>query len=192
MPDLGNPRDEAGQPVKGFTPEAQGMLRLAYRDAARLNHRCVEAEHLLLAMIESKHPVVVKVLTEKGIDSGALRQQLVKLTEARSSVEHRSTGVVQRFFFAVAASVRSMLSLANRLPFSLRVKKVLALALKAARNLGQAQAGTEHILLGLMQEGDGSAARLLTKLGCQVEGIRKAIRSHNQNLPGQGDEPPNS
>jgi ATP-dependent Clp protease ATP-binding subunit ClpC len=162
--------------VKTFTPEATQALKLAYREAARLKHRSVATDHLLIGLMEQTQGLAMKILAAKAIDLDALRSQVIKLAEERSRAgQARGRAGFGGLCRGAVESVRSMLALPNRLRYSLRVKKALALALREAGELGQAQAGSEHVLLGLIRERDGNVPRLLKSLGIDLEGARKTV-----------------
>ena len=168
-------KEPAAEPVKSFTQEAQELLARAYKEAARLHHRSVRTEHLLIALIDEKQGTATKVLTRNRIDLERLRSQLIDLAEAGSSGRQASGSFLRKLFSTAGSSIRSMLSIPNRLPYTLRVKKALALAMHEARDLGQPNVGVEHILLGVIRERDGNVPRLLTLLGIELETARKAI-----------------
>src|SRR5580765_1596548 len=131
--------DEA---MNNFTPRAQQVLALARREADRFNHNFVGTEHLLLGIVALGQGTAVAVLNKMGLNLETLRQQ-VELQV--------STGPDQE--------------MVGNIPYTPRVKKVLALAAKEAHSLNHTYVGTEHILLGVLREGDGVAARVLNNLG---------------------------
>jgi Clp amino terminal domain, pathogenicity island component len=135
-----------------FTPLAQQALVHAREESARLNHNFVGTEHLLLGLIKLGQGVAITVLRKLGLNLENVRQE-VENQVGRGPDENR----------------------AERIPYTPRVKKVLALAAKEAKSLGHTYVGTEHILLGLMREGDGVAARVLTELKVDVQATREAI-----------------
>jgi len=145
-----------------FTPRAQQVLALARKEADRFQHNFVGTEHLLLGLISLGQGVAVNVLWKMGIN----------LETARLEVEkHVGTGPDQKFF--------------GNIPYTPRVKKVLALAAKEAKALNHTYVGTEHILLGLLREGDGVAARVLQNLGVDVARTRQEIlKELDPNFPG--------
>ena len=135
-----------------FTPRAQQVLALAHKEADRFHHNFVGTEHLLLGLISLGQGVAVNVLSKMGIN----------LETARLEVEKQvGTGPDQKFF--------------GNIPYTPRVKKVLVLAAKEAKALNHTYVGTEHLLLGLLREGDGVAARVLHELGVDVERTRQEI-----------------
>lgn len=136
-----------------FTPRAQQVLALARIEANRFQHNFVGTEHLLLGVIKLGQGTAVTVLQKMGHDLGAVRFQ----------IEHLSC-------------VGQDQSQAGNIPYTPRVKKVLALASREAKALKHTYLGTEHILLGLLREGDGVAAKLLRSLGVDIEQVRQEIQ----------------
>jgi len=124
--------------MNNFTPRAQQVLALARKEADRFNHNFVGTEHLLLGLIKLGQGVAVNVLQKMGLDLETVRMEVEKQV---------GTGPDQKVI--------------GNIPYTPRVKKVLALASKEAKALNHTYVGTEHILLGLLREGDGVAARVL-------------------------------
>lgn len=147
-----SPRPEPREELKNFSPRAQQTLALARQEAERFNHNFVGTEHLLLGLIQLGQGVAVNVLGKMKIDLEVVRQEVEKYV---------GTGPDQK----VVGSI----------PYTPRVKKVLALAAKEAKALNHTYIGTEHILLGLLREGDGAAGRVLTNLGVDLEVTRHEI-----------------
>ena len=138
--------------INNFTPRAQQILALARREADRFNHNFVGTEHLLLGLIALGQGVAVNVLQKLGLNLENVRAEIEKQV---------GTGPDQK--------------LIGNIPYTPRVKKVLALAAKEAKALNHTYVGTEHVLLGLMREGDGVAARVLQNLNVNVEQTRLEI-----------------
>ena len=146
--------------LRNFTPRAQQVLALSRKEADRFNHNFVGTEHLLLGIISLGQGTAVNVLAKMGIDSQAVRAEVEKQV---------GTGPDQKII--------------ENIPYTPRVKKVLALAAKEAKTLNHTYVGTEHILLGLLREGDGVAARVLTNLGLNLETTRQqALRELDPNF----------
>src|SRR6266404_1231659 len=139
--------------MNDFTPRAQQVLALASKEAERFNHNYVGTEHLLLGLIKLGQGVAVSVLQKMGLD----------LETVRGEVE-KQVGVGQESKTPVGS-----------IPYTPRVKKVLALAGKEAKALNHSYVGTEHILLGLLREGEGVAARVLKSLEIDIERTRNEI-----------------
>ena len=127
--------------MNNFTPRAQQVLALARKEADRFNHAYVGTEHLLLGLIKLGQGVAVNVLERMGLDLETVRMEVEK--EVGSGPPQKSSG---------------------NIPYTPRVKKVLALANKEAKALNHSYVGTEHLLLGLLREGEGVAARVLKRL----------------------------
>src|SRR5881296_3170311 len=138
--------------MNNFTPRAQQVLALARKEADRFNHNYVGTEHLLLGLIKLGQGVAVNVLQKMGLDLETMRMEVEK--QIGSGPETKIVGNV---------------------PYTPRVKKVLALAGKEAKALNHSYVGTEHILLGLLREGEGVAARVLKSLELDIERTRNEI-----------------
>ena len=138
--------------MNNFTPRAQQVLALARKEADRFNHNFVGTEHLLLGLIKLGQGVAVNVLQKLGLDLETVRLEVEKQV---------GTGPDQKMM--------------GNIPYTPRVKKVLALAQKEAKALNHTYVGTEHILLGLLREGDGVAARVLKNLDVDIEQTRQEI-----------------
>jgi ATP-dependent Clp protease ATP-binding subunit ClpC len=138
--------------MNNFTPRAQQVLALARKEADRFNHNYVGTEHLLLGLIKLGQGVAVNVLQKMGLDLETVRMEVEK--QVGSGPETKMVG---------------------NIPYTPRVKKVLALAGKEAKALNHSYVGTEHILLGLLREGDGVAARVLKSLEIDIECTRNEI-----------------
>ena len=158
------------EPMNNFTPRAQQVLALARKEADRFHHNYVGTEHLLLGLIKLGQGVAVSVLQKMGLD----------LETVRNAVE-KQVGIGQET------------KTQGSIPYTPRVKKVLALAGKEAKALNHSYVGTEHILLGLLREGEGVAARVLKSLEVDIERTRNEILreldpqfSGNENEAGVG------
>src|SRR5450755_805261 len=155
--------DEA---MSNFTPRAQQVLALARKEADRFNHNFVGTEHLLLGLIKLGQGVAVNVLQSMGIDLETVRLEVEKQV---------GTGPDQKMI--------------GNIPYTPRVKKVIALAQKEAKNLNHTYVGTEHLLLGLLREGDGVAAKVLRALDVDIEQCRQEIlKELDPNYAGQPGE----
>src|SRR6202162_942002 len=127
--------------MNNFTPRAQQVLALARKEAERFNHNYGGTEHLLLGLITLGEGVAVNVLEMMGLDLERVRMEVEKHVGPRPETK-----------------------MIGNIPYTPRVKKVLALAGKEAQALHHSYVGTEHILLGLLREGEGVAARVLKSL----------------------------
>lgn len=141
------------EPMNNFTPRSQQVLALARKEAANFHHNYVGTEHLLLGLIKLGQGVAVNVLQKMGLDLETVRRAVEK--QVGSGVEGPTS--------------------ATNIPFTPRVKKVLNLAGKEAKALNHSYIGTEHILLGLLREGEGVAARVLRSLDLDIGRCRNEI-----------------
>ena len=139
-------------PFINFTPRAQQVLALARKEADRFNHNFLGTEHLLLGLIKLGQGVAVNVLAKLGLDLETVRREIEQ--QVGKGPDQKMIG---------------------NTPYTPRVKKVLALADKERRALNHTYLGTEHILLGLLREGDGVAARVMNNLGVDIEKTRQEI-----------------
>jgi len=152
--------------MNNFTPRAQQVLALARKEADRFNHNYVGTEHLLLGLIKLGQGVAVNVLQKMGLDLETVRMEVEK--QVGSGPDTKISG---------------------NIPYTPRVKKVLALAGKEAKALSHSYVGTEHILLGLLREGDGVAARVLKSLDVDLDRARnEVLRELDPNFEGEDEE----
>ncbi|MEW2012641.1 MULTISPECIES: ATP-dependent Clp protease ATP-binding subunit [Microbacterium] len=146
-----------------FTDRARRVVVLAQEEAKMLNHNYIGTEHILLGLIHEGEGVAAKALESLGISLDAVREQVQDII---GQGQQQPTG---------------------HIPFTPRAKKVLELSLREALQLGHNYIGTEHILLGLIREGEGVAAQVLVKLGADLNKVRQQVI---QLLSGyQGKEP---
>jgi ATP-dependent Clp protease ATP-binding subunit ClpC len=150
--------------MNNFTPRAQQVLALARKEADRFNHNYVGTEHVLLGLIKLAQGVAVNVLQKLGLDLETVRMQVEQ--QVGSGPETKMVG---------------------NIPYTPRVKKVLALASKEAKQLNHSYVGTEHILLGLLREGEGVAAQVLRNLDINLDKARNEIlRELDPNFASEG------
>ncbi len=146
-----------------FTDRARRVVVLAQEEARMLNHNYIGTEHVLLGLIHEGEGVAAKALESLGISLEAVRQQVEEIIGQGQQAP------------------------SGHIPFTPRAKKVLELSLREALQLGHNYIGTEHILLGLIREGEGVAAQVLVKLGADLNRVRQQVI---QLLSGyQGKEP---
>jgi len=138
--------------MDNFTPRAQRVLNLAKKEAQQFNHNYVGTEHILLGLVALGSGVALAALQSMGVDLDGLRVEVEKATG--SGGDTMMTG---------------------NIPFTPRAKKVLALATSEARSLDHSYIGTEHVLLGLLREGEGIAARVLENMGVDLDEAREEI-----------------
>jgi ATP-dependent Clp protease ATP-binding subunit ClpA len=134
-----------------FTDRARRVIPLAQEEAQRLNHNYIGTEHLLLGLLREGDGVAAKALASLGISLEAVRAQVEELIGQGQSAP---TG---------------------HIPFTPRAKKVLELSLREALQLGHNYVGTEHILLGLIREGEGVAAQVLARFGADHARLREQV-----------------
>ena len=146
-----------------FTDRARRVVVLAQEEARMLNHNYIGTEHILLGLIHEGEGVAAKALESLSISLGAVREQVQEIIGQGQQAP------------------------SGHIPFTPRAKKVLELSLREALQLGHNYIGTEHILLGLIREGEGVAAQVLVKLGADLNRVRQQVI---QLLSGyQGKEP---
>ena len=134
-----------------FTDRARRVVVLAQEEARLLNHSYIGTEHILLGLIHEGEGVAAKALETLGISLEAVRAQVEEIIGQGGS------------------------SPSGHIPFTPRAKKVLELSLREALQLGHNYIGTEHILLGLIREGEGVAAQVLVKLGADLSRVRQQV-----------------
>ena len=143
--------DERLSMFERFTDRARRVVVLAQEEARLLNHSYIGTEHILLGLIHEGEGVAAKALETLGISLEAVRAQVEEIIGQGGS------------------------SPSGHIPFTPRAKKVLELSLREALQLGHNYIGTEHILLGLIREGEGVAAQVLVKLGADLSRVRQQV-----------------
>jgi Clp amino terminal domain, pathogenicity island component/UvrB/uvrC motif len=134
-----------------FTDRARRVVVLAQEEARMLNHNYIGTEHILLGLIHEGEGVAAQALESLGISLEAVRQQVEEIIGQGQQAP------------------------SGHIPFTPRAKKVLELSLREALQLGHDYIGTEHILLGLIREGDGVAAQVLVRLGADLNSVRQQV-----------------
>jgi len=134
-----------------FTEQAQRVMVLAQQEARRLNHNHIGTEHLLLGLVQGDDDVAAQALRALGISLAAVRQQVEDVAGQGQQVP------------------------SGHLPLTRRAKTVLQLSLREALAMGDHHIGTEHILLGLIREGDGVAAQVLVRLSGDPNRVRQQV-----------------
>jgi hypothetical protein len=134
-----------------FTDRARRVVVMAQEEARMLNHNYIGTEHILLGLIREGEGVAAEALESLGISLDAVRQQVEEII-----------GLGQE-------------APSGHIPFTRRAKKVLELSLRESLQLGHNYIGTEHILLGLIREGDGVAAKVLVRLGADLNRVRQQV-----------------
>ncbi len=149
-----------------FTDRARRCVVLAQEEARMLNHNYIGTEHILLGLIHEGDGVAAKAMEALNISLEAVRSQVEEIIGQGQAAP---TG---------------------HIPFTPRAKKVLELSLREALQLGHSYLGTEHILLGLIREGEGVAAQVLQKLGADLNRVRKKVIELLEGSAGEGGGPP--
>src|ERR671923_2391275 len=147
-----------------FDEQARRVVVLAQEEARMLNHNYIGTEHILLGLLHEKQSVAGRALESLGIGLDAVRQQIEEII---GRGEQAPSGHV---------------------PFTKRAKKTLELSLRESLQLGHTYIGTEHILLGLLREGEGVAAQVLVKLGAELSRVRQQVIQLMQGYQGQQGE----
>ena len=150
VPEVLQPQEEIPM-FERFTDRARRVVVLAQEEARLLNHNYIGTEHILLGLIHEGEGVAAKALESLGISLEAVRNQVEEIIGQGGS------------------------SPSGHIPFTPRAKKVLELSLREALQLGHNYIGTEHLLLGLIREGEGVAAQVLVKLGADLSRVRQQV-----------------
>jgi ATP-dependent Clp protease ATP-binding subunit ClpA len=146
-----------------FTVRARKVMQLANQEAQRLKNEYIGTEHILLGLVQEGSGVAANVIKNLDIDLRKIRSDVEKIIQPSATKPQATTG---------------------RLPHTPRAKKVIDYAYEEARGLNHNYVGTEHILLGLLREGEGLAALVLTNLGLKLEGVREELLNLlGHNLP---------
>jgi len=146
-----------------FTDRARRVVVLAQEEARMHNHNYIGTEHILLGLVHEGEGSAAKALESLGISLEGVRAQVQEIIG------------------------RGQLTPTGHIPFTPRAKKVLELSLREALQLGHNYIGTEHLLLGLIREGEGVAAQVLVKLGADLPRVRQQVTALLSG--GQGKEP---
>ncbi|HJR93689.1 MAG TPA: Clp protease N-terminal domain-containing protein, partial [Acidimicrobiia bacterium] len=134
-----------------FTDRARRVVVLAQEEARSLNHNYIGTEHILLGLLNEGEGIAAKALESLGIGLDSVRDEVVKIIGPGQQAP------------------------SGHIPFTPRAKKVLELSLREALQLGHNYIGTEHILLGLIREGEGVAAQVLQQLGAELQKVRQSV-----------------
>lgn len=137
--------------LNNFTPRAQQALALSRKEAVLMNDELVDSQHLLLGLIALRQGCAVAVLQKLGLELDSVRKQVEKLVGVGKT------------------------PVSERISYSPRLKKIIALAARHAKNLHHQYVGTEHLLLGILSEEDGVASRVLRNRGIEIEKVREEI-----------------
>jgi ATP-dependent Clp protease ATP-binding subunit ClpC len=134
-----------------FTDRARRVVVMAQEEARMLDHTYIGTEHILLGLVREGEGSAAKALESLGISLDTVRQQVEEIIG------------------------RGEQAPSGHIPFTPRAKNVLQLSLSEARQLGHDYIGTEHILLGLIREGEGVAAQVLVRLGAELDRVRQQV-----------------
>ena len=145
-------RTQEGPPFDRFTDRAKKAMNLARQEAQRFNHEYLGTEHILLGLVQEGCGVAINVLKEMGIDRNKIGIEVERIVKTGPSIVTR-----------------------GQLPFTPRAKKVLELSMEEAGNLGHNYIGTEHLMLGLIKENKGIAAKVLLNNGLQLSDARERV-----------------
>ncbi|MGB8344147.1 MAG: Clp protease N-terminal domain-containing protein [Ktedonobacteraceae bacterium] len=174
----------------GLTPRAKKVVELAVDEARRLNQHYIGTEHLLLGLVRESEGIGAGVLQSLGVNLENLRTstiQIIASTQATRTTQEQASGPAANAAAQSGTSERSEASVStsrNRFDkFTERARKVLSLAQEESQRFQHHYIGTEHLLLGLVREGDGVAAKVLMNLGVKLEEVRTTIES----IIGRGD-----
>jgi ATP-dependent Clp protease ATP-binding subunit ClpC len=134
-----------------FTERARQVIVLAQAEARALKHNYIGTEHLLLGLLREEEGLAARVLASVGVTVEEVRAQVARIVGQGDEVE------------------------GGQIPFTPRAKKILELSLREALDLGHNYIGTEHLLLGLLREGEGVAVRILVDIGAAQDAIRDEL-----------------
>ncbi len=171
----------------GLTPRAKKVIELAVDEARRLNHHYIGTEHLLLGLVREGEGIAAGVLESFGIHLEQVRKSTLAVL-SQSSKAARSETETRTGFNYVPAEIQPSIpdSPTDKVPFERfteRARKVLSLAQEEAQRFQHNYIGTEHLLLGLVREGEGVAAKVLSNLGVELNMVRSAV----EHIIGRGD-----
>ncbi len=134
-----------------FTERAQQVLVLAQEEAKRLNHNFIGTEHLLLGLVREGSGIAARALQNMSIDLNSVRQEVERITPKGEKVSQQG------------------------ISYTPRAKRVVELAIEESQNMGHNYVGTEHLMLGLVREGEGIAAQVLSNMGIDLKRARKEV-----------------
>jgi ATP-dependent Clp protease ATP-binding subunit ClpC len=144
-----------------FTDQARRVVVQAQEEARTLGHNYIGTEHILLGLLSEREGLAAQALSSLGISLDAAREQVVEIAGAGTGQQ------------------------SGHIPFTPRTKKVLELSLREAQRLGDDHIGTEHILLGLVREGDGVGAQILVRQGASLDRIQSQVLATVRTAPAE-------
>jgi ATP-dependent Clp protease ATP-binding subunit ClpC len=145
-----------------FTDRARRVVVLAQEESQRLSHNYIGSEHLLLGLLAEQEGVAARALESLNVTLTAAREQVEEIIGPGQQTPH------------------------GHIPFTPRAKKILELALREALTMGSEVINTEHLLLGLIDEGDGVGAQILQRLGATAQAVREAVATLSTAEPEAG------
>uniref|UniRef100_A0A7C2W842 Clp R domain-containing protein n=2 Tax=Thermorudis TaxID=1649508 RepID=A0A7C2W842_9BACT len=148
--------------VQKFTPQARRALQHAQEEALRLSSRSIDTEHLLLGLIGEGDGTAARILASMGVELPKLRRAIEFISDERRRVQRQ---------------------VSEELGLTPRVKRAIELAVDEARRLGHHDLSTEHLLLGLAREGEGTAAAVLQSMGVSLDALRQRMREAAEPAP---------
>ncbi|MFA6582935.1 MAG: Clp protease N-terminal domain-containing protein, partial [Elusimicrobiaceae bacterium] len=151
-----------------FTDRAQKVILIAQEEAKRLNHDYVGTEHILLGLVMLGEGIAAQVLASQGVEFKKVRMEIEKIVGTGDSTSQY-----------------------GEIPFTPRAKKVLEYAVEEAQQMGHSYIGTEHILLGLIREEEGVAARVLENIGLNPADVRETVMEYIGEGPQESASKPN-
>ena len=146
--------------IDRFTDRARKVIMYGKQEAQRLGHNFLGTEHILLGLVKEGTGVAANVLKALGVDLKRIRAEVERLVQSDP-----------------AAAQAQLVKPAGEPRYTPRAKRVLELSMDEARSLGQSYIGTEHLLLGLLREGQGVAAQVLLNLGLKLESVREEVHT---------------
>ncbi len=141
--------------VQKLTPQARRAVQQAQEEALRLNSRFIDTEHVLLGLIREGHGAAARILASMGVELPELRRAIEFISDERRRVQRQ---------------------VSEELGLTSQVKRAIELAVDEARRLEHHYLGTEHLLLGLAREGEGTAAAVLHSMGVSLDALRERVR----------------
>jgi excisionase family DNA binding protein len=173
------------EPFRHFTERARQVMALAADEAQRLEHNYIGTEHMLLGLVREGEGDVAHVLGNFGLELDKLRNEIVSILKQG----HRKSNPVLGKIKAVMMQGEIVLT-GCEVVLTGRAKKVIELAVNEARSLGHHSIGTEHLLLGILREGDGLAVGVMENLGVDLEKLRSETLRMLQQMDDDGKEKP--
>ena len=175
-----------------FSPSARQVLVVAQEEARMLGHKTVGTEHVLLGLLQGEG-IAARVLADRGVTAGAVEREVLAFVRPFGAADALALGAIGIDLDEVRRRLEASFGPGalrwrpgrrgrhrgplpgGHVPFSPRAKKVLELSLREALRLEHNHIGSEHILLGMVREGEGLAALILTRLGADLDTVRARV-----------------